>query len=345
MLRTKTYFLLTHKNDKNVPHLLFHFHENEPFPFKVTRSRSNSLVDYTDSQRTTIVLEKQDNETFGFEIQTYGLQHKTTNMLEMCTFVCKVQPESPAESAGLTTGDIIVMVNGISTEGFSHQQIVDQVKASSNCLRLETVSGTAVKRIELETKLKYLKQTLRERWVEMHTLLLQEQRLSGGNLNECSRHSSLDSPMSPVSPTSSEGPVFSPALRSKHRFSSDSSCKSQLSIMTENSEDSLCPVCVFEDCGYMSPCRRASVDDNCFFPRDIYNSGSKASVSRNRSISLASSNGPLSPSWDTTGVSSIFGTLPRKIGKRGSVRKLMKFIPGLTRPVVEEESHLPNQNV
>ncbi|MBN3323975.1 CYTIP protein, partial [Atractosteus spatula] len=299
-------------------------------------ARSNSLVDYTDSQRTVILLEKQDNETYGFEIQTYGLQHQNTNTLEMCTFVCKVQEDSPAENAGLTPGDVIVAVNGISTEGFSHQHIVDLIKSSANCLRLETINGTAVKRIELETKLKFLKKTLREKWVEFQSLLLQEQRLARGNLNECSPHSSLDSPMSPMSP-GADSLAFSPMLRCKYRFSSGSSCKSQLSITTEDSEDTFYQASVFEDSNPMSPCRRVSMDDECFFSRDCSTVGVKASVNRTRSISLASS-GSISPSWDVTGSSSLFGTLPRK--KRGSVRKrFMKFIPGLNRPVVEEEIH------
>ena len=84
-------------------------------------------------------MEKQDNETFGFEIQvsritfdqhlclrwrfveacrfagfcdfivpglqTYGVQLKNSSAVEMCTFVCKVKEDSVAESAGLTAGE------------------------------------------------------------------------------------------------------------------------------------------------------------------------------------------------------------------------------------------------
>ncbi|KAK1166070.1 cytohesin-interacting protein [Acipenser oxyrinchus oxyrinchus] len=303
---------------------------------QLTRCRSNSLVDYTDSPRTIIVLEKQDNETFGFEIQTYGLQHQNSNSLEMCTFICKVHEDSPAEAAGLTTGDIIVSINGIRSEGFSHQHTVDLIKASSNCLRLETINGTAVKRIELEAKLQFLQQTLREKWVEFRKLLLQEQRLAQGNLNECNPQDTLESLSSPTLSVGAGSATFSPALRVKHRFSSDSSCKSQLSVMTDDSDDLQY---VFEDLA-TSPCRRASVDDECFFPRDSNAMGEKASVTRTRSISLASSNsGSGSPSWVMPGNAGLFGTLPRKMN-RGSVKKrLLKFIPGLNHSVEEEETH------
>ncbi|KAF6726628.1 Cytohesin-interacting protein [Oryzias melastigma] len=87
--------------------------------------QTNSLVDYMDPQRTTVELEKQDNETFGFDIQTYGLQPKNSSAVEMCTFVCKVKEDSVAENAGLTAGDIIITINGVSIEGLSHQQILE----------------------------------------------------------------------------------------------------------------------------------------------------------------------------------------------------------------------------
>lgn len=38
-------------------------------------------------------------------LQTYGLQLKDSSAVEMCTFVRKVQEDSAAESAGLTTGE------------------------------------------------------------------------------------------------------------------------------------------------------------------------------------------------------------------------------------------------
>lgn len=97
----------------------------------------NSRLLFLLLHRTTIILEKQDNETFGFEIQvskhwsmlklcrgekkgcfwlaflwhvclslqTYGLQLKNSPAVEMCTFVCKVNEDSVAESAGLTAGE------------------------------------------------------------------------------------------------------------------------------------------------------------------------------------------------------------------------------------------------
>ncbi|XP_024257928.1 cytohesin-interacting protein-like [Oncorhynchus tshawytscha] len=294
------------------------------------RARSNSLVDYTDPQRTTIMLQKQDNETFGFEIQTYGMQLKKSMAVEMCTFVCKVQEDSSAESAGLTAGDVIVTINGVSIEGSSHQGIVDLIRESNNLLRMETVCGTVVKRIELEKKMSLLKQTLREKRVELQALTLQEKCLTRGNLNDSSLHPSMDSLMSPMSLSGHSG-------HRGHRFSSDSSCQSG---MTEDSD----LASVFGDLGSPSPCSVASPDDSCFFSRDFTEEGPlrpPASLSRTRSGSLSSRSSSLSspsPTWDASRVSSLFGTLPRK-ARRASVRKhILKFIPGFNHSVEEEDT-------
>uniref|UniRef100_A0A674ESQ8 Cytohesin 1 interacting protein n=1 Tax=Salmo trutta TaxID=8032 RepID=A0A674ESQ8_SALTR len=274
-------------------------------PWKETGKDLNSFT------VTTIMLQKQDNETFGFEIQTYGMQLKKSMAVEMCTFVCKVQEDSSAESAGLTAGDVIVTINGVSIEGSSHQRIVDLIRESTNLLRMETVCGTAVKRIELEKKMSLLK-----------VCLLQ------GNLNDSSLHPSMDSLISPSGHSGHRG----------HRFSSDSSCQSG---MTEDSDLNS----VFGDLGSPSPCSVASPDDSCFFSRDFTEERPPrppASLSRTRSGSLTSRSSSLSspsPTWDASRASSsLFGTLPRK-ARRASVRKhILKFIPGFNHSVEEEDT-------
>ncbi|KAL2081467.1 hypothetical protein ACEWY4_023320 [Coilia grayii] len=288
------------------------------------RTRSNSLVDYSDPLRTTVVLEKQDNEAYGFEVQTYGVQLKNSTVVEMCTFVCTVQQDSAAETAGLCAGDVILTINGISIEGSSHQGIIALIRESTNVLKMETVSGTVVKRIELDKKLSLLKQTLRERWVELQALTQQEKRLTRGNLNDCSNMPSLESLMSMASPASPRG----------LRFSSDSSCRS---LLMSDSEDGISPV--FDDCS-SSPFSPLSPAD--LQPAFFGTGGSRArpTLTRTRSVSgscSASSCGSPSPTWSASQATALFGTLPRK-GRKGSVRQqFLKFLPGLNHSVEEEE--------
>ncbi|XP_074857650.1 cytohesin-interacting protein [Carettochelys insculpta] len=299
-------------------------------------TRSSSFGDSSGPQRRLLAIVKEDNGTFGFEIETRRLQHENACSLEICTYVCKIEEESPAHLSGLQTGDILANVNGVNTEGFSHQQIVDLIKSSGNYLRLETINGASIaRRMELETKLQLLKQTLQEKWVEFRSLQLQEQRLLHGEVNDNSLFETLQ-----LEESNLFGCCASPrpAFPIKPRFSSESSCRSQLSSMTVDSEDSFYQTCAFDDSAHESLSRQSSTDDDCFFPRDSEAAVRKSSLRRNRSISVAS-NGSTSSLWEGGSYSNIFGTLPRK-NRRGSVRKLLKFIPRLHRPVEEEESRV-----
>lgn len=153
-----------------------------------------------------------------------------------------------------------------------------------------------------------------------------------GNLNDSSLHLSVDS----------LGTLSSPKCHGL-RLSSDSSYRS---VMTDDSDHAS----VFGDLSSPSPCSAASTtEDGCFFSSRDFPSRSLSSrissssshhhhtLSRSRSSSLADSSGSLSPNWDETRISSVFGTLPRK-SRRSSVRKhIFKLIPGLQRSVEEED--------
>ncbi|GAB0191270.1 cytohesin-interacting protein [Grus japonensis] len=279
-------------------------------------TRSSSLGDSYRPQRHLVAILKEDKETFGFEIQLVSLKL--------------------AQSFRLV-GDILASINGVNTDGFTHKQIVDLIKSSGNYLRLETVNGAAfLRKMELETKLQLLKQTLQQKWVELRSLLLQEQRLLHGEVNDNALLGTLELEESGLlGGCSTPGPL-SPM---KPRFSSESSSRSRLSSMTVDSEDSFYQSSAFEDSAAESLSRQSSMDDDCFFPRDGDSAAGRCSLRRNRSISLASS-GSMSPLWEGSSCTSSFGTLPRK-GRRSSVRRhFLKFIPGLHRAVEEEESRV-----
>ncbi|XP_066543044.1 cytohesin-interacting protein [Hoplias malabaricus] len=288
---------------------------------QLNRMSTSSLVDYTDPQRTTAELQKQDNEAFGFEVQTYGLQLRNSNEVEMCTFVCSVQDGSAAERAGLTAGDIILTVNGVSIKGLTHQCIIKLITESVNLLKVETVSGSVVKRIELEKKLRLLKQTVHEKWVEFKALTLQEKRLTRGNLSVSSQHPSMDSLMSLPSPTG----------RCGQRFSSDSSC---LSVLTDDSEDLLSPV--FFDHSPFSPIEQG------FFCKEFQPEGAPSRPTLTRTHSVSNGSRCQSPPCDnnraSNGPSSLFGTLPRRRRRESMRKNILKYLPGLNHSVEEEET-------
>ncbi|XP_058696562.1 cytohesin-interacting protein isoform X2 [Poecile atricapillus] len=305
-----------------------------PFPessqAQLTLARSSSLDDSSKPQRHLVAILKEDKETFGFEIQTIRFPHQDDFSLEVCTCVCRIQEESPAHLSGLQAGDILTSINGVSTEGFGHKQIVDLIKSSGNYLRLETINGALfLRKMELESRLQALKQVLQQRWGELRVLLSRERLLLHGEETD----SALLGELEPGEPSSSPGPFF-PA---KPRFSSESSSRSRLSSMTVGSQDSFQQMC--DDCGSGSRSRQSSTDEDCVFPGDAAGAAGRSSLRRNRSISLASS-GSAAPLRLGSSSSSSFGTLPRK-SRRASVRKhLLKFIPGFQRAVEEEESRV-----
>ncbi|XP_055494080.1 cytohesin-interacting protein isoform X1 [Leucoraja erinacea] len=231
-------------------------------------------------------------------------------------------------------GDILININGTSTEGCSHREIVNLIKSAGNILSLLTMNKNSVKKSELETRLYFLKKTLQEKWVEYKSLLLQEQRLVHGflrnnNLTESSNSFLFDDTV-----------LFGSTAQKKERFSSDSSCRSQLSFMTDDSEDRVFQPGMHDDLVTGNHRRRSSMDEDCVFHREAEMFAPKSQLSRSRSISMTSSSGSssvASPSWDVNGG---YGTISRK-SRRPSVRKrLMKFIPGLNRADEEDESHL-----
>ncbi|CAL8367096.1 unnamed protein product [Lota lota] len=152
------------------------------------------LAQSPEPQRKVVVLEKKEDESFGFEIQTYGLHHQDQNLVEMCTFVCKVHDNSPAQQAGLKVGDTLSSVNEASVDGFRHKDIVQLIRACGNSIRLETVYSDSIRKAELEARLQYLKQTLHEKWDEFRSLMVQEQRLVHGIvLSDAAVYESLES--------------------------------------------------------------------------------------------------------------------------------------------------------
>ncbi|XP_073501787.1 cytohesin-interacting protein [Phyllobates terribilis] len=305
---------------------------------QLIKSRSNSLIDSTGSEpnRRVVVITKQDNEPFGFEIQTYKLQH--VRGIDMRTYVYKVHEDSPSSHAGLRAGDMITNINGVDVEGFSHQQTVELIRSSGNFLRIETEYSTRIRQAELQAKLLILKDDLRSKWKELQSMLQKEhQMLHAGTINDSKIQEELDSIYSKIFGNPAPG-----SFLNKHRLSSSSSGKSHLSSILLNSEDGLGSMSELdEDSGTEACFSRQSSTEEDFMYKFNGLSSMRSSLSRHRSISVTSSESePMSPNWDSISLSNIFGTLPRK-SRRGSVRKnFLKFIPGLHRSVEEEESQL-----
>uniref|UniRef100_A0A2D4HQ96 PDZ domain-containing protein n=2 Tax=Micrurus TaxID=8634 RepID=A0A2D4HQ96_MICLE len=292
-------------------------------------NRTSSISKSSGPHRKTFKIFKEDNETFGFEIQC-----QSNHFMETCTYICNVKEGSPASLTGLQHGYILISINGVSIKGLSHKEQVDMIKASRNLLRLDTANEALImKRMELETKLHCMKKTLQDKLAELQALCLREKHLACGEVCSLPDSAGLEGPN-----IFGDHAGLESAQGSKPRFSSESSCLSRLSSMTVDSEDSFYQFNVFKDPAKEIFSRQSSTEDDCFLPIGS-NEVKKTSLRRHRSISVTS-NVCRSPSKNGDNFSKIFGTLPRKSRKGSIQRKLLTFIPGLHRAVEENESRV-----
>uniref|UniRef100_A0A3Q2QCZ2 Trafficking regulator and scaffold protein tamalin n=1 Tax=Fundulus heteroclitus TaxID=8078 RepID=A0A3Q2QCZ2_FUNHE len=296
-------------------------------------------------QRKVVVLEKNEEEAFGFEIQTYGLHHQDQNSVEMCTFVCKVHDGSPAQQAGLKVGDTITSVNETTVEGFLHKDIVQLIRSYGNTLRLETVYSDSIRKAELEARLQYLKQTLHEKWDEYRSLMVQEQRLVHGIvMSDAALYESLES----AGIYGSLGAPSPAAQRALRCTGSTSSSASLLSTATE--DDPLYQTCLYHSDGHMDSSSGDRINEKPPPTRQQQQRPRPASelltvtkTHLTRSASTRSYVRGSSSSSSSVGSGEKqggFGSLQRKPKQKSFRRRLLKFIPGLNRPLEEEESKL-----
>ncbi|XP_030637675.1 cytohesin-interacting protein-like [Chanos chanos] len=229
----------------------------------VSHCQSNFPGDHIKSTRKTVAMERQDNETFGFDIKTHCVQDTDSAVRSLYSFVSSVKEQSPAERAGLKAGDIIISINDICTEGYSHQQIIELVQNSASLLKMDTMSGDTVKQLELKHKLRLLQWQLRQKREALSALRSQEERLTRGNRSGTESDNSSESLTSLLSTVG--GARECPRTPRTPSMISSSSNRSSGSLGTMNSEDSDSLSCAFEELNLFSPFSASSEDSGTFF--------------------------------------------------------------------------------
>ncbi|XP_061591301.1 general receptor for phosphoinositides 1-associated scaffold protein isoform X2 [Cololabis saira] len=260
----------------------------------------------------------------------------------MCTFVCKVHDDSPAQQAGLRVGDTIASVNEATVEGFRHKDIVQLIRACGNTLRLETVYSDSIRKAELEARLQYLKQTLHEKWDEYRSLMVQEQRLVHGIvMSDAAVYESLES-AGVYGSLGVPSPAVQRALRGTGGTGSTSSSASFLSTATE--DDPLYQTCLYQADSNMDSDNADTKKEQQPPPRqsrlrpasELF-TAAKTQLTRSASTRSYVRGSSSSNSADKQAG---FSTLQRKPKQKSFRRRILKFIPGLNRPLEEEESKL-----
>ncbi|CAK7298799.1 General receptor for phosphoinositides 1-associated scaffold protein [Vulpes lagopus] len=307
--------------------------------------RWKNLGHSPEQQRKVLTLEKEENQTFGFEIQTYGLHHREEQRVEMVTFVCRVHESSPAQLAGLTPGDTIASVNGLNVEGIRHREIVDIIKASGNVLRLETLYGTSIRKAELEARLQYLKQTLYEKWGEYRSLMVQEQRLVHGLVvKDPSIYDTLESVRSCL-----YGAGLLPgSLPFGPLLAAPGGPRGAARRAGGDADDAVYHTCFFGAAEPAPPPARARAPAPAPAepPAPPAAPPARAALSRSASVRCGGpgggggGGGAGGALWTEAREQALCAPGLRKAKYRSFRRRLLKFIPGLNRSLEEEESQL-----
>ncbi|XP_071103442.1 fibrinogen-binding protein-like isoform X1 [Haliotis cracherodii] len=131
-------------------------------------------------RRRTIKLH-QENNKWGFTLQTYGIKNKKTNELEVMTYVDYVELHSSAGLAGMRRGDVILSVNGESVEGEPHKILVRKIKDAKDTLRLVVLFEDCCRKVELYERFIKLKQVLKAKLDELRYLEKKEHYILEGH--------------------------------------------------------------------------------------------------------------------------------------------------------------------
>ncbi|XP_065096407.1 protein TAMALIN [Paramisgurnus dabryanus] len=136
--------------------------------------------------RKSFILRREENETFGFDIKTSSSETSVSTDQDLSSCVCWVKENSLAMTAGLTTGDVIVTVNGEYVTGFTHQQVKD-IMQKSTMLKMDIIRDATVKQRQLLCKLYLLQRELTEKCEELQTVITQDVRLRRGLMENIER--------------------------------------------------------------------------------------------------------------------------------------------------------------
>ncbi|CAH1790181.1 unnamed protein product [Owenia fusiformis] len=131
-------------------------------------------------RRRTLLMQKSGN-SWGFTLQTYVIHHKSSNQNEVLTYVDYVDLEGPAFLAGLRRGDVILAINGKSTGGWNHKQLVKFVKRCGNTLRMVVLFEDCCRKIDAHSRYMKLRKVLNEKIKEYRELEMKEQSILMGS--------------------------------------------------------------------------------------------------------------------------------------------------------------------
>ncbi|VDK84260.1 unnamed protein product [Litomosoides sigmodontis] len=126
--------------------------------------------------RRTVVVNRNNDEPFGFTIQTYLLKRKCDDVPSKLTYVDYVQLDSPASDAGIRAGDVIVSINGHVVTAMSHAELVKLI-GSCHQMRMVVIFQNIRQRVELVARAIKLRKILNDKLYQLNLIDIEEQRI------------------------------------------------------------------------------------------------------------------------------------------------------------------------
>ncbi|CAG9530474.1 unnamed protein product [Cercopithifilaria johnstoni] len=127
-------------------------------------------------RRRTVIVTRNNDEPFGFTLQTYLLKRKGDDVPSKVTYVDYVQLDSPAANAGIRAGDVIISINGHVVTEMSHEELVKLI-GSFHQMRMIVIFENIRQRVELVARAIKLRKILNDKLYQLNLIDIEEQKI------------------------------------------------------------------------------------------------------------------------------------------------------------------------
>ncbi|KAM3722274.1 Cytohesin-interacting protein [Dirofilaria immitis] len=131
---------------------------------------------HSNRRRRTVIVTRNNDEPFGFTLQTYLLKRKGDDVPSKVTYVDYVQLDSPAADAGIRAGDMIISINGHVVTAMSHEELIKLI-GSYHQMRMVVIFENIRQHIELVARAIKLRKILNDKLYQLNLIDIEEQKI------------------------------------------------------------------------------------------------------------------------------------------------------------------------
>ena len=157
---------------------LYSFISSNLFQDQLDLSRDRQIITLANSFRRTVIIERDNGNSFGFSLQSILIEKKNSPDQEpkRVTFVSKVDDDSPADIAGIVPGDVVVAVDGEVVVDLRHSELVSLIQKKSK-MRVIVVFEDMVRKVELISLYLKLEKEIQKKQEELAAVEEEERKI------------------------------------------------------------------------------------------------------------------------------------------------------------------------